>query len=323
MAMEVPVPESIPAPVVTANVTEFLSNFDDTARDIAIFGDDTLFEETYGFTMSRYLSNKRDLVISLRKAAEQLTKVSKDTGIAQTVGGSVGIASGLAILGGLGASVFTGGASLALALPLSEGRQVQPPLQLRSLHMSLNQRGQNINGSIKTIEEHSERSDVKEWVKRTWYWYLGQGALNVADLTIDISWMLLAHSQAKQSQLVESFFAGMTDTSSLTGLLSPGSLSSVKAASVSRIMNANPSLAREFAAPGRSIFGKTLVEAGKPTAYIVQGTFAVFGIAFGIWDIVDGTAAIKGSDHAKAYRKIADEMNAQIKEIEDFRNLLK
>ena len=88
-------------------------------------------------------------------------------------------------------------------------------------------------------------------------------------------------------------------------------------------MNANPSLAREIAAPGRSIFGKALVEAGKPTAYIVQGTFAVFGIAFGIWDIVDGTAAIKGSDHAKACRKIADELNAQIKEIEDFRNLLK
>ena len=293
------------------------------------------------------MSNKRDLVISLRKAAEQLTKVSKDTGIAQTVGGSVGIASGLAILGGLGASVFTGGASLALALAAvggatgaasaattitahviksawakSESKKINRLFaELKTQDKVVVKFISDINGSIKTIEEHSERSDVTEWVKRTWY--LGQGALNVADLTIDISWMLLAHSQAKQSQLVESFFAGMTDTSSLTGLLSPGSLSSVKAASVSRIMNANPSLAREFAAPGRSIFGKTLVEAGKPTAYIVQGTFAVFGIAFGIWDIVDGTAAIKGSDHAKAYRKIADELNAQIKEIEDFRNLLK
>ena len=61
MAMEVPVRESIPAPVVTANVTEFLSNFDDTARDIAIFGDDKLFEETYGFTMSRYLRATREI----------------------------------------------------------------------------------------------------------------------------------------------------------------------------------------------------------------------------------------------------------------------
>lgn len=126
MEMEVPMvpesnsePESIPAPVVTAEVEEFLSKFDNTATDIAIFSNDDLFEKTYGFTMRTYLSNKRDLSISLRKAATQLKKVSKDTGYAQTVGGSTGILSGLAILGGLGASVVTGGASLAVALAMT------------------------------------------------------------------------------------------------------------------------------------------------------------------------------------------------------------
>ena len=40
-----------------------------------------------------------------------------------------------------------------------------------------------------------------------------------------------------------------------------------------------------------------------------------------MWDIVDGAAAIKSSDHAKAYRKIAADIDIQIKQIEDFRDI--
>ena len=352
--MEVPVQEQepAPAPIVTANVTEFLSNFDDAAEDLAIFSDDKLFEEKYGFTMRRYLSNKRDLVFSLNKAADQLTRVSKDTGTAQTVGGSFGIASGLAILGGLGASVVTGGASLAVALAAvgtatgaasaatTITASVVKQAWAKSLSKKINRlfnelKSQDkvvvkaisdINGSIQTIEELSEERDVTEWAKRTWY--VGQGTFNTIDFHTAISAMLRTRAQVKQSQLAESFLSGMTDTRSLTELpdfFASGSLSSVSwgvqpSASIS-LMHANG--VKEIVAPGRSIFGKTLVEAGKPTAYIVQGTLAVCGIAIGIWDVVDGSKAIKGSEHARAYRKIANELNAQIKEIEDFCDLLK
>ena len=53
------------------------------------------------------------------------------------------------------------------------------------------------------------------------------------------------------------------------------------------------------------IFGKALVTAGSTTAKVLSGTFAVYGIAFGIWDVVGGVDYIDGSDHSKAYREAA------------------
>ena len=62
------------------------------------------------------------------------------------------------------------------------------------------------------------------------------------------------------------------------------------------------------AAPGLSIFGRTLIVAGSSTAKILSGVFGIAGIGFGIWDIVEGVNDIKGSDTADEMKKSAREM---------------
>ena len=73
-----------------------------------------------------------------------------------------------------------------------------------------------------------------------------------------------------------------------------------------------------MAAPGLSIFGRTLILAGSTAARVVSGVFAVVGIAVGIWDIAAGAMDIVGSKHAKAYRKAADELDQHTEEYAEF-----
>ena len=73
-------------------------------------------------------------------------------------------------------------------------------------------------------------------------------------------------------------------------------------------------IATGISAPGLSIFGKTLIMAGSTSARVLSGVFSVVGIGVGIWDIVGGVDDINGSEHAKAYRKAADELDQQTNE---------
>ena len=73
-------------------------------------------------------------------------------------------------------------------------------------------------------------------------------------------------------------------------------------------------LATEAAAPGLAvpILGKTLVAAGTTSAKVLSSSMAVFGIAFGIWDIVGGAKKIKnGSDLAKEFRKSSKDLKSE------------
>ena len=83
-----------------------------------------------------------------------------------------------------------------------------------------------------------------------------------------------------------------------------------------------------MAAPGLSggiqVFGKTLFLAGSTSAKILSSSFAVLGIATGIWDIIDGVKDINGSAHATAYRdsakQIKDNVNNTDKLLKSFKN---
>ena len=63
-----------------------------------------------------------------------------------------------------------------------------------------------------------------------------------------------------------------------------------------------------MAAPGFSIFGKTLIVAGSSTAKVLSGVFGVVGIGFGIWDVVEGSKDIEGSETANEMREAARKM---------------
>ena len=75
-----------------------------------------------------------------------------------------------------------------------------------------------------------------------------------------------------------------------------------------------------MSAPGITIpiFGKVLITAGSTTAKVLSGAFAVFGIGFGIWDVVGGVDDINGSEHAKAYHEAATNILKNMQVYDEF-----
>ena len=74
------------------------------------------FREKFGFSLKEYLSNRREFVQTCQYHANHIEKFDKDTGIARTVGGSVSIVSGSAVVLGIILAPFTVGASLGLTI---------------------------------------------------------------------------------------------------------------------------------------------------------------------------------------------------------------
>ena len=73
-------------------------------------------------------------------------------------------------------------------------------------------------------------------------------------------------------------------------------------------------LATEAAAPGLSVplLGKTIISAGTTSAKVLSGSFAVVGVAFGIWDIVGSANEMNnGSDLAKEFRKTSKDLEEE------------
>ena len=133
------------------------------------------------------MKRKRELAKSLRKAAKQLKKVSKDTGITRIVGGSASIISGLCVIGGIVGVPFSAGASLGLAAAgLGTGRTgttlassiinqawVKPESKkinkllktLASQDKVVAKTMSDMDENFQTIEKLSKNSDVMEWLQ--------------------------------------------------------------------------------------------------------------------------------------------------------------
>mmetsp|Transcript_20317 Transcript_20317/g.34383 ORF Transcript_20317/g.34383 Transcript_20317/m.34383 type:complete len:332 (-) Transcript_20317:2783-3778(-) len=311
-------------PILSAEVEEFQSALVETVTELVIFSDDTLFEEKYGFTLTSYLKRKRALSKSLRKSAKQLKKVSKDTGITRIVGGGTGIFSGICVLGGIAAVPFSGGASLALAASglgfgvASAGTTIASSIINETWVKSESKKitklldtlaGQDavvvktISGfdeNFQRIEKLSKNSDVIEWMKL------------LADPKYDLKW---AVTFGKSLDTGAGALKLAKDTRTLAWVIDIMNFTDPQYITVAE------NIAKGIGAPQSAIFGRSAYAAGTTTAQLVQGVFAGLGIAIGIWDIVDGAAAIKRSDHAKAYEKIACEVDIQIKQIEDMRDI--
>ena len=317
--------EDADVPILSAEVEEFQSAFVETVTELAIFSDDKLFEEKYGFTLSSYLKSKHELAKSLRETARQLKKVSKDTGIARIVGGSTGIISGLCVIGGIAAIPFSAGASLGLAAAglgtgiasagttlassiINESWVKSEKKKINKLLKTLAKQDEivaktmsDMSENFRTVEKLSENSDVMEWLEL------------LADPAHDLKWAVT---------IGKSLDTGVGAIKLATSGKAVEILSGFKIMlSDPQFLKAAQKVAKGMGSPQNAVFGKAAYAAGSTTAQVVQGVFAGLGIAIGIWDIVDGAAAIKGSDHAKAYRQIAADIDIQIEQIEDLRDM--
>ena len=80
--------------------------------------------------------------------------------------------------------------------------------------------------------------------------------------------------------------------------------------------------APEVSLPAVKIFGKTLYQektiaaAGSKLAAGVSAVFSVVGIAFGIWDVVEGANKISnGSDLAEEFKKASEELEGIVNDL--------
>lgn len=65
------------------------------------------------------------------------------------------------------------------------------------------------------------------------------------------------------------------------------------------------------------LLGKTLITTGETTAKVFLRSMALVGIAFALWDIKEGVADIKGSEHAIAYRDAAEKIDKRTSQYQE------
>lgn len=81
---------------------------------------------------------------------------------------------------------------------------------------------------------------------------------------------------------------------------------------IARVILADMAVAQGIASgmPGLTLLlGKTVVTVGETTAKVLSRSMALVGIVFALWDIKEGVADIKGSEHATAYRDAAEKID--------------
>ena len=95
---------------------EFKETFLEVTQLLGFISHDKVFRQEHGFSMTDYVDERRSCSSNLREIADSVERVVRDTGIARTTGGAVGVISGAAAIGGLILAPFTAGISLFLTV---------------------------------------------------------------------------------------------------------------------------------------------------------------------------------------------------------------
>ena len=291
---------------------EDLRQFQETllsvTRLLGFLSNDKIFKQQNGFSMPKYLDQRRSCADEMRDVADSIESVVRDTGIARTAGGAVGAASGAAVLGGILLAPFTAGASLALTVGGIVGGVASAATTLTAAIIKdkkVNENATRVKESLDSLKEKDEvvskvMEELKEKVEKLRSLY---GKESVKSFLKD---------GKKIAMWIEKFgyniaYKGYTVYSSVKAI----KFAKAVAEFVQADIYAMRGIATGISAPGFSIFGKTLILAGSTTAKVLSGVFSVVGIGVGIWDIVEGAKDINGSEHADAYRKAAKELDEQ------------
>ena len=247
--------------------------------------------------------------------------MAKDTGKAEAAGGGLGIGGGAMVIGGLLLAPFTFGSSLALT---AAGAVTGVAGGITSLTGSLvNQSWEK--GEAKTFKKATVPlfgatfilqeflseyikilREATEFLKTTEGQAVANDAYTISEI-IEASGKIAGKAfvlgnnvyktvqsvkQAKQIKALVDFI--QADYYALNG--------------------ARIGLATHAAAPGLKVplLGKVVVTAGTTGAKVLSSSLAVFGIAFGIWDVVGGAKKIKnGSELAKDFRKASKNLKSE------------
>ncbi|KAJ7390040.1 hypothetical protein OS493_027565 [Desmophyllum pertusum] len=275
-----------------------------------------------GYSIDDYEVKVHKAIENIDHCALKLDGVAKDTGIAETAGGSASVAGGGIAIAGLLLAPFTAGLSLGLTIAgtvisgagtattltgnlinkywdESEVKKVREitELVIRAT-LSLQDFLSEYIGKLKEAEEFLKTPEG-EAVARNAYNVMelskeaGSVAWNAHDIGNAVVTGVQSVEWAKQIKAFVNFI--QADYYALNG------------ARIGLAANA-------VAAPGVTIpiLGRALVDAGTTGAKVLSGSLVIVGIAFGIWDIVGGAKKIKiGSELADEFRKSSKELKEE------------
>jgi hypothetical protein len=281
-------------------------------RILGFLSNDEVFKIEHGFSMTEYIYERRFCSQEIREVANDLERVVKGTGIARTTAGSVGVVSGAAVLGGLILAPFTAGASLVLTVGGVVGGIASSATTLTASVVKYT----NVNGKAEKVKELLDSLKDKDEVVCKIIRDIQRKVEKLRSLYGKESVISFLGDSAKIAVWIKQVgynivYKGYTVVSSLKAIRF--------STAIARFIQADvQGMAIGIAAPGFKLFGKTLFLAGSTIAKVLSGVFSVIGIAAGIWDIVDGALDIhNGSQHAKVYRKAADELDRQTVEYQE------
>ena len=291
------------------NKAQFWKNLADNYLDVII-----------GYSIDDYEDNLRKAFKIIDVCSRKLDVVTKDTGIARTVGGSASIVGGGLAVAGLALAPVTLGASLGLTIAGGAMAAAGGATSTGGFFASL----------------YWDKSEAKKMKKATTPLFHATFSLH-GFLTEYINILKNADEFLKKPEgeavAKDAYTAGEVTTGvgkvaseayKFGDVLYTGVKHAKQARQIKAAVNflqadyyavaeeARIGLATQAAAPGLKIAGKTIVTAGTTTAKALSGSLAGVGIFFGIWDVAAGAMQIKnGSELAQEFRKSSESLKEE------------
>ncbi|KAL9968188.1 hypothetical protein ACROYT_G026531 [Oculina patagonica] len=274
-----------------------------------------------GYKIDDYEDKVRKASKIMDGCSSKLDKLAKDTGIVGTVGGSVSIVAGGMAIAGLALAPFTGGVSIGLTMA---GVATGAATGVTSLTCSLVNKVWEKSEAKKItkatapllratlslqgfLDEYiNNLKEAAEFLKTPKGEAVAEDAYAIAEATKDTG--LAASSTFKIGNTVYKGVQKFRKAKQIKGLVD------FIQADYYLVHGAKIGTATQTASPAVSIpiLGNTLVAAGTTSAQVISSSMAVFGIAFGIWDIYEGAKKIEnGSELAEEFRNSAKDLKAE------------
>lgn len=294
--------------------------FQELLSQLLLIKDEVAFSELYDFTIEEYLYNREVFVTNCRNYASHIEQTVRDTGIAQTVGGGVGIASGAALVTGLILAPFTFGLSTGLTIAGAAGGVASAATSISATAI----REGSVRKDKDRIKEELEAFEREDKIMGALMAGIQENVDNLQELMADPSVLQMMGDIATGIKTIgwNVVYGGVNLVSTINAVNFAKQIGSF----IQADFYAMTGIAEGLTAPGLGLFGRTLITAGGTTAKVFSGVFAGLGIIAGISDVVFGALDIQRSTIANGYREFADTYEEQteslIETINELMNML-
>lgn len=287
----------------------------------AILSSDEAMKDIHGFTMTEYIAKREETSNKLREIAVRVRTIVRNSGYAKTTGGATGISSGILTVGGIALAPFTGGASLgftALGAAMGVASSATSVSAAVMKDRKIKKYSKNLNSALEELEEMDK--EVNELIKE------------IKDMTKKLNDTFSSNKEAAEWFEESLKYGGFAKTigydvgyKGYTVYKSVDAVNFAKAvySFIGSDFGAMGGVTRSFAAPGISVFGKTLVIAGSTTAKSLTAISGIAGIGFGVYEVMEGSKEIKISEEADEIEKTADDLDEITKNYKELVETLK